>query len=64
MVMKLLLRARALSSSPFFYRKNHKGTIDMKIQIQYKGTKKVRRTIERTRSGLVTHVQLKLHGQN
>ena len=35
----------------------------MKIQIRYKGAKKVRRTIKRTHLGLVTHVQLKLRGQ-
>ncbi len=36
----------------------------MRIQIQYKGTKKVHRSIKRTRSGLITHVKLKLRGQN
>lgn len=35
----------------------------MRIQIQYKGTKKVRRNLKRTRSGLITHVQLKLYGR-
>lgn len=63
MVMKTPIRARAQSSSPFFYRINYKGTIDMRIQIQYKGTKKVRRNLKRTRSGLITHVQLKLYGR-
>jgi len=35
----------------------------MRTQIQYKGAKRVRRTIKRTRLGLVTHVQLKLYGR-
>lgn len=35
----------------------------MRIQIQYKDTKKVRRSIKRTRSGIITHVQLKLNGR-
>lgn len=33
-------------------------------QIRYKGTKKVRRNLKRTHLGLITHVQLKLRGQN
>ena len=35
----------------------------MRIQIQYKGTKKVRRNLKQTRSGLITHVQLKPNGR-
>ena len=35
----------------------------MRIQIQYKGAKRIRRSIKRTRSGLITHVQLKLRGR-
>lgn len=57
------IRARAQSSSPFFYRINHKGIINMRIQIQYKGAKKIHRNLKRTRSGLVVHVQLKPNGR-
>lgn len=32
-------------------------------QIQYKGTKKIHKSLKRTRSGLVVHVQLKPNGQ-
>lgn len=35
----------------------------MRIQIQYKGAKKVRRNLKRTHLGLVTHVQMKLNGR-
>lgn len=32
-------------------------------QIRYKGTKKIRRNLKRTRSGLIVHVQLKPNGR-
>lgn len=33
----------------------------MRIQIQYKGAKKIHKSLKRTRAGLAVHVQLKLN---
>ena len=32
-------------------------------QIRYNGTKKIHKSIKRTRSGIITHVQLKPNGR-
>ena len=33
----------------------------MRIQIRYNGTKKIHKSLKRTRAGLAVHVQLKLN---